>query len=116
MAGRRNIKQSLPPEQHAAFAELQEMPNIGPAMAEDLLRLGIRRKADLKSRDPMQMYEAISRMDGVRHDPCVLDTYMAAVDYAKTGRAKPWWSFTARRKKLMAEMDGVGRERRAKKK
>lgn len=84
-----------------AFAELQEIPNVGPATAEDLLRLGVRKLEDLKARDPLEMYDAISRLDGVRHDPCVIDVFMAVVHHAKTGHAKPWWNFTAARKKLL---------------
>lgn len=83
------------------FAELQEIPNVGPATAEDLLRLGVRKLEDLKGRDPLEMYDAISRLDGVRHDPCVLDVFMAIVHFAKTGHAKPWWNFTASRKKML---------------
>ncbi len=84
-----------------SFAELQEIPNVEPATAENLLRLGVRTLEDLKARDPLEMYDAISRLDGVRHDPCVIDVFMAVVHFAKTGHAKPWWNFTASRKKLL---------------
>lgn len=84
-----------------AFAELQEIPNVGPATAEDLLRLGVRKLEDLKTRDPLEMYDAISRLDGVRHDPCVLDVFLAVVHFAKCGHAKPWWNFTASRKRQL---------------
>lgn len=77
------------------------MPNIGRAMAEDLIRLGVRKIADLKERDPVDMYLKISRLDGVRHDPCVLDTFMSAVDFARTGRAVPWWRYTPERKRMV---------------
>lgn len=82
-----------------ARRELQKLPNIGPRMADDLIRLGIRQLSDLESRDPDEMYAAICRLDNQRHDPCVWDTYAAVVDFAKTGKPRKWWEFTAIRKK-----------------
>ncbi len=37
-------------------------------------------------------------MDGVPHDPCVLDVFAAAIHAARTGEAIPWWDFSDRRK------------------
>ena len=88
----------------AVLKALQVMPNIGPRMADDLIRLGIRSVRDLVGRDPMQMYDAISALDGVRHDPCVLDSYMAAIDHATTGSMRPWWDYTPRRKALLKKL------------
>jgi len=82
--------------------EFMPMPNIGPATADDLVRLGIRSIADLKRKDAMRMYDALAKLDGVVHDPCVLDTLMAAVHFAKTGEDRVWWSFTPERKALLA--------------
>ena len=92
----------IPKGFEGAFTELQTVPNIGKAMAEDLVRLGVRSVADLKKRDPMAMYRRISEMDGVRHDPCVIDAFMSAVDYARTGTRKPWWKYTPERKAMVA--------------
>jgi hypothetical protein len=78
--------------------ELQKIPNIGPAMADDLLRLGITRAEDLVERDPDTLYDELCRVDGVRHDPCVRDVFAAAVHFARGGPARPWWSFTPERK------------------
>jgi hypothetical protein len=80
------------------FVQLQPLPNVGPATAADLLRLGVSSIDDLGRRDPHELYERISALDGVRHDPCVLDTYAAAVHAARTGEAIPWWEFSDRRK------------------
>lgn len=90
----------------AVRRELRTAPNIGKAMAEDLIRLGVRKLSDLRTRDPLKMYERLARLDGVRHDPCVLDTFMAVVDFARTGRERPWWEFTAARQRLMAARGG----------
>lgn len=78
--------------------ELQTHPGIGPATAGDLIRLRITRIEQLRGRDPLKLYRALCRKDGVRHDPCALDVFMALIHYAETGEAKPWHRFTAARK------------------
>ena len=77
--------------------QLQQLPNVGPATAEDLLRLGISRQDDLVGRDPAQLYETLCRLDGVRHDAWVLDVLTAVVAYAEGGPPTPWWEFTPAR-------------------
>ena len=94
----RALAGSLSDEERVAWRDLQRMPNIGPAMAYDLLRLGIRRSDDLAGRDPDALYADLGRLDGVRHDPCVRDVFAAAVGYAETGESQPWWHFTPERK------------------
>ena len=92
----------IPKGFESAFREFQTMPNIGPAMAEDLVRLMIASIEDLARQDPLTLYNRLAKLDGAQHDPCVLDTFMAAVDFAKTGSRKPWWKYTPLRKKLLA--------------
>ena len=84
-----------------ALRELKTIPNIGPAMAADLINLGILSKADLVDRDPLEMYETLCEQTGRRHDPCVLDTFMAAVDFANGACARPWWKYTPKRKAML---------------
>ena len=83
---------------HQAQRELQRHPGIGPATAGDLIRLRITRIEQLRGRDPLKLYRALCRRDGVRHDPCALDVFMALIHYAETGEAKPWHHYTAARK------------------
>ncbi|MCE3002417.1 MAG: helix-hairpin-helix domain-containing protein [Xanthomonadaceae bacterium] len=77
---------------------LEEIPNIGPAMAGDLRLLGIHAPRELAGRDPLALYRALCAATGVRQDPCVLDTFIAAVRFAEGGPALRWWRFTAERK------------------
>jgi hypothetical protein len=86
------------PEERATSRTLQQLPNIGPAMAHDLMRLGIASAGDLAARDPDELYAALCALDGTQHDPCVLDTFMAAVDAARGLPARPWWEYTPLRK------------------
>jgi hypothetical protein len=85
-------------DDRAAVKRLETMPNIGPAMARDLIRLGIASPDHLIGRDGDELYDELCRLDGLRHDPCVQDTFNAAVAFANGGPPLPWWSFTAARK------------------
>lgn len=80
--------------------KLEDIPNVGPSIAGDFRKLGIFYPKDLKGRDPLKLYKALIKKTGVHQDPCVLDTFMSAVDFMKTGKPKKGWLFTARRKKL----------------
>jgi len=82
---------------HARRA-LENIPNVGPATAGDLLRLGIREPAQLGDCDPDELYERLCRLDGRRHDPCVRDVFAAAVWHARGGGRRPWWDFSRERK------------------
>ena len=83
------------------IADLQDIPNIGPAIAADFRQLAIDRPAQLIGRDPYQLYDELCQVTGARHDPCVLDTFIAAVRYMEGGPKRPWWYFTAERKQKM---------------
>jgi hypothetical protein len=76
--------------------ELQTIPGVGPSIARDLRQLGVRRVADLKQRDPEQLYRRLNQIRGVRQDPCLLYTFRCAVYFASTARPaaerlKWWW-------------------------
>ena len=83
-------------------ARLQDIPNVGTAIAGDLRRLGITLPAELPGRDPYAMYDELCRITGQRHDPCLLDTFIAAVRYMEGESKKPWWKYTAERKRELA--------------
>src|SRR3977135_2672214 len=83
-------------------ATLEDIPNVGPAVAGDLRQLGITLPADLLGRDPYAMYDDLCRLTGVRHDPCLLDTFIAAVRSMSGEPNRPWWKYTAERKRELA--------------
>jgi hypothetical protein len=83
-------------------AALEDLPNIGKAIAADLRTIGIDRPAQLKRRSPYALYEKLNRVTGVCHDPCVLDTFIAAVRFVAGGPARPWWAYTTERKRALA--------------
>ncbi len=90
-----------------AKRELCSIPNVGPATASDLLRLGIRHVEDLIGADPDALYRRLAELDDRPHDPCVRDVLAAAIAYATDGVVKPWWHFTKLRKHAAGEADAV---------
>ena len=89
------------------LARLEDIPNIGLAIAADLRQLGINVPADLLGLDPYTMYDDLCRITGQRHDPCLLDTFIAAVRFMEGAPKKPWWKYTAERKRVMAARKSV---------
>ena len=77
---------------------LSELRNIGKAMLVDFDLLGITSVAQLATQDADELYTRICVLTGARHDPCVHDTFAAAIHQAKTGEALNWWAFTPIRK------------------
>ncbi len=80
-----------------ALKALQVMPGIGPAMARDLLRLGFRKPADLRTADPQALYERLMALEGRHVDRCVLYVFRCAVYFAETAKPDPeklkWWNW-----------------------
>ncbi len=87
---------------HPEVIRLEDIPNVGIAIAGDLRQLGIKEPNDLAGRDPYAMYDDLCRITGQRHDPCLLDTFIAAVRYMEGGPKTAWWKYTAERKRVLA--------------
>jgi hypothetical protein len=77
---------------------LEQLPNVGPALAADLRLIGIGAPEQLRGRDPWVLYQSLCAKTGQRHDPCVLDTFMAVTDFMRGAPPAPWWHYTAQRK------------------
>ena len=85
---------------HARLATvLEAIPNVGASIARDLRSIGIKQPQDLIGRDPHSLYQALCDRTRTRQDPCVLDTFISAVRFMEGAPARPWWSYTAERKK-----------------
>ena len=83
---------------------LEQLPNIGPALAADLRLIGIAHPAELRGKDAFVLYQKLCAATGQRHDPCVLDTFMAATDFMHGAPAAPWWHYTPQRKALFGQV------------
>jgi Pathogenicity locus/Domain of unknown function (DU1801) len=84
--------------------ELSQLRNIGKAMRADFVLLGVQTVKQLARCDADELYARIQQLTQSRHDPCVWDTYAAAIHQAKTGEALPWWDFTKVRKQRSAKV------------
>lgn len=84
---------------------LEDMPNIGHAVAGDLRALGIDRPMQLREQDPVALYLRLCQLTGQRHDPCLLDTFIAAVAFVEHDDLRPWWAFTPQRKQEWAAVE-----------
>jgi hypothetical protein len=85
------------------ISRLEELPNIGKAMANDLRLIGIDHPGKLIGKKPFELYDALCATSGKRHDPCVIDVFMSVVQFMEGGEPLPWWSFSEERKKQIAK-------------
>lgn len=82
----------------AQAIHLEQIPNIGPAMVKDFQLLEIFNPSQLAGRDPYMLYQQLCELTRSRHDPCVIDTLIAAVRFMEGAAPLPWWHYTAERK------------------
>lgn len=80
---------------------LADLANVGPATLGDFRVLGVRTLPQLARQDAFRLYERLCRKTGTRHDPCCIDVFLSAIDQARGAAPKPWWKFTAERKRVM---------------
>jgi hypothetical protein len=85
-----------------AMRQPGELISIGPAMLRDFEMLGIHSVPQLARQNPERMYRKLERATGQRQDPCVLDTFCAAVAQARNPRLPAekclWWYWSRKRK------------------
>jgi len=81
--------------------ELEAIPNIGPVVAGVLRQLGIHAPADLKGQDPYLLFQQLCGQTGEMHDPCLLDTFIAATRFMAGEPPLPWWRYTKERKRTL---------------
>ena len=77
---------------------VEEVPGIGPNLAEDLRRLGIHRTSELRGRDAGALYGQLCDLAGEQVDRCVLYAFRCAVYFASHSNHDPellkWWNWT----------------------
>ncbi len=80
---------------NSVLKELQKIPGIGKSLSQDLYDLGIRAIADLKHKNPEQLYQQLCTLHNAHIDRCVLYTFRCAVYYASHAHHDPellkWW-------------------------
>ena len=77
--------------------ELQAIPGVGPSLARDLRSLGIETVADLRGRDPEELYAELEERSGHHVDRCVLYVFRSSVYFAEQAKPEPaltkWWNW-----------------------
>lgn len=90
------------PESRTHFTRLEQLPNVGKATAGDFRLLGIDTPQQLIGRDPYQLYEQLCLITAQRHDPCVIDVFIASTRFMAGEPKAPWWDYTEERKATLA--------------
>ena len=91
----------------ADFVKLIDLPNVGRAFASDLQPLGIERPLQLVGRDPFALFEELCKITKHRHDPCVIDQFIAVIRFMEGEEAKHWWDYTPVRKQELEMRAGL---------
>lgn len=81
---------------------LTDLPNVGPAMARDLQRLGFDHPDQLRGRNPQELYDRLCALTGLRQDPCVLDVFVSVIRFMDGEEPRPWWFYSPERKNSRA--------------
>lgn len=91
---------------HKRPSQLEDLPNIGKAIAADLRTLGIHSPEQLATHEPLATYHALASVMGKRLDPCVLYTLLAVAHFQKMGERLPWWRFAEQGRELLKVTKG----------
>jgi len=87
-----------------ALASFQQIPSIGPRMAENLIDLGYFSIDSFKGEDGAKLTDELEKLYGYQVDPCVEDQIRLVVYYADNqNKDKQWWDFTEERKAYRAK-------------
>lgn len=79
------------------LSALMEIPGVGEKIAQDLWEIGVKAPADLRGRDPLELYQSLCSLKGGTVDRCVLYVFRSSVYYASYERHDPellkWWNW-----------------------
>ena len=97
---------------------LRDLWSVGPAIERDLRSLGVHEVAQLARRSPERLYRQLEHITGKKQDPCVLDTFRAAVAQALDPNLPRercvWWHYSRLRKERQQKTDDGVRRSKAK--
>ncbi len=75
-------------EERAVVDELRKLPSVSEKCCRGLYLLGIRSIADLKGKNPDEMYEALTNRKDFYAEPCMQKMIKIAVGMAEKGITK----------------------------
>lgn len=87
--------------------KLEDIPNVGSSIANDLRIIGILSPNQLKFQDAFKLYDMLCSKTSQKHDLCVIDVFMSAIYFMNDKGVKPWWHFTAERKHLLGKKSNL---------
>jgi hypothetical protein len=93
------------PKGRTDITDLEQIPNVGPAIASKMRLIGISSPQYLSDKDPYTMYDDLCEVTGINHDHCLIDVFIAAVRFMHGQPAKPWWKYTPERKRTLASRE-----------
>lgn len=80
-----------------AIKELQRIPGVGKSIANDLWDLGLRSIADLKDKEPEELYVKLCALKKTHVDRCMLYVFRCGVYFASNKQHDPlllkWWNW-----------------------
>ncbi len=88
---------------HRYVKRFEQIPNVGPRVARDFQTLGFTEPKELVGKDPYALYERLCTKTKVRHDPCLLDVFIAVTRFMSGESPRPWWHYTPERKKSLSK-------------
>ena len=81
----REYVHSVMSEQDNVISELSKIPGVSQKCALGMYLLGIRKKDDLKGKDPIAMYAALKERKDFYAEPCMQNMLRIAVGLAEKG-------------------------------
>lgn len=102
---RKNRKTNVVQIHSVDSRKLSDLRSVGPATIKDLKLLGIESVPALKDQNSTDLYERLCEITSIRHDPCVIDVFRAAIEQARSphleARKKDWWYWSKVRKQSL---------------
>jgi hypothetical protein len=84
-----------------------DIVNVGPATSAALEKLGFGQPTDLQGQDAFDMHARLEQIERERVDPCVIDVFLAVIDFMEGAAPRPWWHYTPQRKRMVAARRGL---------
>ncbi len=83
--------------QSKTLSPLVEIPGVGVSLAADLESLGIKQVAQLRGKNPQELYDQLCAKTNSKQDRCVLYVFRCAVYYASNTQHDAdklkWWNW-----------------------
>ena len=87
-------------DKKSVLKAFQQIPGVGPSIANDLWNVGLRSLDDLRKADPDDLYDRACAYQGEKIDRCLLYTFRCAIYYVSHEKHDldllKWWNWKDR--------------------